>query len=656
MSQPNPDPLKQAQDYIRSGDLPRAQRLLVDFVKQNPNSEQGWFLLSQAVADPKRKVDCLQRVLRLNPANAEAQRQLVKAMAAPAAPVTPPATEASPPASAVTPGELAFASAPPQTYTPPAPAPEVKPADIPVEPVPAPEPAVEEAAQQDAGLNKLRSQLQSSAEKSARGQRRRKPLRIVMLLLLILLAILLGVYFFVLRPQQNNSAAAPVAVADTPTPTITPTPTETPTPSITPTRFPATWTPTSPPTAIPTRTPTPLPPLSGDVEAALSQVQDQVVRVRGLKLDDKVPRALVSREALEPAIKSVLNLPDVLSALPDEARALSALGLIKPTYDLTRYFFNTFADNVGGFYVPWQKVLYVAGDKLGPEQRLIFSHEIDHALLDQNFHTDKMGVYPQCTLDRQRCQAIRALIEGDATLTMQQWLAQSASKQDKQDLADYQLPAAAVPEQFAPSFITQDVSFPYTMGLEFVKGLYERGGWSQVNQAYDKLPLSTEQILHPQKYAAGEQPVPVAAIPLTDTLGKGWQLVFDDVLGEWTTYLVLSSGVDEASRLSADVARKAAEGWGGDRVQVYYQPEADQTVMTAEWRWDTPADVTEFKGALTTYLDQRFRGTKLDVPGQECWILNHRVACLFVTDQGVLWLSTPDVATLDKVRTAYRLP
>src|SRR5512139_1218747 len=90
MSQPEMDVLTQAQEYLRSKQLPRAQRLLVEYIKKNPNSEQAWLLLSTAVDDPRKQIECLQRVLRINPANKEAQDRLMKAMAQPAEVKTPP--------------------------------------------------------------------------------------------------------------------------------------------------------------------------------------------------------------------------------------------------------------------------------------------------------------------------------------------------------------------------------------------------------------------------------------------------------------------------------------------------------------------------------------------------------------------------------------
>jgi hypothetical protein len=66
--------------------------------------------------------------------------------------------------------------------------------------------------------------------------------------------------------------------------------------------------------------------------------------------------------------------------------------------------------------------------------------------------------------------------------------------------------------------------------------------------------------LHPEKYLKGEKPIEVADVPLGEVFGAGWQLIANEALGEWRTYMLLSANVDEAARLSNDTAQKA-DGW-----------------------------------------------------------------------------------------------
>ena len=43
--------------------------------------------------------------------------------------------------------------------------------------------------------------------------------------------------------------------------------------------------------------------------------------------------------------------------------------------------------------------------------------------------------------------------------------------------------------------------FPYTDGLVFAQAVKKRGGsWASIDAAYASPPLSTEQILHPERY------------------------------------------------------------------------------------------------------------------------------------------------------------
>ena len=51
--------------------------------------------------------------------------------------------------------------------------------------------------------------------------------------------------------------------------------------------------------------------------------------------------------------------------------------------------------------------------------------------------------------------------------------------------------------------------FPYEDGMRFVADIYRAGGLELVNRMYEQPPVSTEQILHPNKYLEGELPTPV---------------------------------------------------------------------------------------------------------------------------------------------------
>ncbi len=640
MNQLPADALQQAAEYVHTGQTQLAQPLLVNHLKQDPQSEEAWYLLSFCVVDQRQQIDCLQRVLRLNPGHKQAQARLMAVMTAPdEAEVT------------ITP-EPEAATAPPANETPIA-----ETFIAPAEPTAASEPAsdaasseVNEAVSPPAEAEELlhlRSQL-------AKGEsRRRRSSRLLTLLggLLFIAIVVGGAGLLVLNLRNppvsqivNTPTAVPVIPTKTPTPTPTPLPTETPT------LFPPTWTPTPAPTRPPTRTPTSFPTPNATIDANMRAVLRQVIDARGLALDALVANYLISPNDVASTLRAIANSQGLLSNLSDRERVLSTLGLIKPSYDLVEFTLNGWADPVGGFYAPWTRETYVIGDRFGTSERYAFVYEAAQALIDLRVQLMNTGAYP-CTLDAQRCEAIRALVKGDAAVAADQWLKQYATAQEQQAIRSAQPQALILPDEFAPPFVLRDLQFPHDAGVKFAQALYQRGGFAALNKAYTDLPLSTEQILHPEKYLSSDTPIGVSIPSLTATLGEGWRLIDNDVLGEWMTYLLLSSSDNSEYRLPEDVALNAARGWGGDRYQVYVKDAA--TVLVVEWVWDTEADVKEFNQALKSYLDLRFGGARIDQPGGDCWSLLDQTTCLFTRDLRSLWLIVPDRSLLDRVRAVY---
>ncbi len=86
----------------------------------------------------------------------------------------------------------------------------------------------------------------------------------------------------------------------------------------------------------------------------------------------------------------------------------------------------------------------------------------------------------------------------------------------------------------APPIISESMIFPYFKGMVFCAKLANTGGWAAIDEVYKNPPLSTEQILHPEKYR------PKPDLPMTIDLGtlkpgEGWKEVGRNVLGEMQT-------------------------------------------------------------------------------------------------------------------------
>ena len=147
------------------------------------------------------------------------------------------------------------------------------------------------------------------------------------------------------------------------------------------------------------------------------------------------------------------------------------------------------------------------------------AHELVHALQDQYYNLQKNFdlVKDQADLSLAR----KALIEGDAMAVMLVYLLEplGLTMEDLPDMGTLlQGSASLLRDQFqvytrAPLILRQQLLFPYVHGLAFVKAALAHGGWPGLQRVYQHPPVSTQQIMHPEKYLA-EPPVLPSEVPL----------------------------------------------------------------------------------------------------------------------------------------------
>lgn len=78
MSDTGGDLLQQAEQLLKSGNKQSALPLLMEYVRHYPNSTRGWWVLSFAVSDAQKQIECVERILQLDPKNSSAHARLEK--------------------------------------------------------------------------------------------------------------------------------------------------------------------------------------------------------------------------------------------------------------------------------------------------------------------------------------------------------------------------------------------------------------------------------------------------------------------------------------------------------------------------------------------------------------------------------------------------
>ena len=333
-------------------------------------------------------------------------------------------------------------------------------------------------------------------------------------------------------------------------------------------------------------------------DAVYDEIEQQVTDIRGLPAKKPVPRQFITADELKAMLTEQFDKDAPPSYVAANAQLYKALGLIPADSDLRTLTLDLLGGGVVGFYRDDEGKLYVvskSGTPGGPE-KFYFSHEYDHALQDQNFTVfkDQDGVLDQTD----EILARQAVYEGDATLLMTIWASGHLTPPElAQILALSSDPEITNVLDRTPAILRAPLEFPYSTGFGFINGVNAKGGWAAIDDLYKRMPTSTEQIMHPEKYDANEVPVKVALpADLETKLGTGWKIAAQDTFGELQTGIWLKEG-----GVPAATADAAAAGWGGDRLAVVDGPN-DAWAVVMDTAWDTDKDATEFASAATTAL------------------------------------------------------
>ena len=338
--------------------------------------------------------------------------------------------------------------------------------------------------------------------------------------------------------------------------------------------------------------------------AAADDITRQVAALRGLEPRRPIARGVLSRNQIGAKLKERIGKEYTPEEIRIESRVLKRLGLLPPEVDYKQLLIDLLMEQVAGFYDPFARQLYIA-DWLGLElQRPAMAHELQHALQDQHFDLKAFATPMKEDGDRQLART--ALVEGDGTAVMLEFVAQSlgldlSKVPNLTDSLGQQLAAGAMNQSpvfnRAPRFLRETLLFPYFAGMKFVYVLRSEAkkgssSWSRVNDAFKNPPDSTEQVMHPEKFINREKPMIVTAAPVPALAPQ--KELRRDVLGE------LEFRVLFASRLADGTADKAAEGWGGDRLVAYGETsEEDKPVCLIDLSaWDSEEDAKQATSAL----------------------------------------------------------
>ncbi|HEX6991299.1 MAG TPA: hypothetical protein VF151_05430 [Gemmatimonadales bacterium] len=336
--------------------------------------------------------------------------------------------------------------------------------------------------------------------------------------------------------------------------------------------------------------------------ARLAHVMDSlrpaVEQAVGLTFKSPPRSAIRSREDVRRYLTNKLDE----ELTPDRERGVEAayrlLGMIPDSVNLRALLLDLLTEQVVGYYDADSAMFFgVAGAP--PEQLgVTVAHEMVHALQGQYVNLDSLL---KARGDNDRATAAQAILEGQALLASIQVMAPShdvlhddavwtmLKAQTRQ--AQNTMPKFGA----APLVVREGLIFPYVEGALFMRWWETRSGHADTVPFGARMPRSSEEILHPERYTQGDAPLRV----VIDSV-PGERVLHEDGLGELETTL-----------LGATLAREQEPkyepplGWGGDRYRVVDTPDGPALIWYLVF--DDAASAARFDAGTGALLRKRQR-------------------------------------------------
>ena len=185
---------------------------------------------------------------------------------------------------------------------------------------------------------------------------------------------------------------------------------------------------------------------------------------------------------------------------------LKALGIIEPGVNLAEQVKRLSTGSVTAFYDVKGNELVVREGNLTPFVLKTIVHELVRAVYDQHFELDRPEL---ANPDDETGAAWDSLIEGAAARIEARFISALPDKDKQSVQAEQQRLANQLPKDL-PDYVLVQYAFPFGAGPKFAEALMGNGGAGRINGAFQAPPRTTEQIIHPERFVAGEGPKPLA--------------------------------------------------------------------------------------------------------------------------------------------------
>jgi hypothetical protein len=353
--------------------------------------------------------------------------------------------------------------------------------------------------------------------------------------------------------------------------------------------------------------PAPLPPPASAQSQEFLQAADEVLaemsKLVSLPILSPLKKSIRSREEIRAYLLQKMKEDKDADKRYADQKTMEKFGLIPKDYPMDQTLVKVLTEQIAGLYDPDSQEFFIADWTSPADERPVMSHELTHALQDQHFHIDKWTDAAKPNDDGELARD--AVIEGSAMAAMLDY--ELGGKGSIRDLGDFD-PAMLLgdldssPElSKAPKVLQDELLFPYLAGIRFTQHLLKAGnGWPDFYRVFDKPPVSTQQIMHPDLYLRGAVPAKIELPAAKGVISSDWKKLDENNMGEF--------GVQEILKqfLTKERSAALAAAWTGDRYAIFENQKNKRTMLEFLIRLASDADAARFYGAYSEILELKY--------------------------------------------------
>jgi hypothetical protein len=323
-----------------------------------------------------------------------------------------------------------------------------------------------------------------------------------------------------------------------------------------------------------------LPPPEAKPSAEFLQAADEVLlemsKLLSLPILSPLKKSLRSRGEIRAYLLRKMNADKDADKRYADQKVMEKFGLLPKDYPLEETIMKVLTEQVAGLYDPGSQEFFIADWTTPADERMVMSHELTHALQDQHFHIEKWTDAAKPNDDAELAR--NAVVEGSAIAAMLDYVLRGkGSIRDLGEIDPSMLlgDVDSSPELAkAPKILQDELLFPYLAGATFTQRVLKASsGWPDFHKVFERPPVSTQQVMHPDMYLRGVVP-PTIALPKTAGLiSADWKKLDENNIGEF--------GLQEVFRqfLSKDRATSLAAAWSADRYAIFENQKDKRTLL-----------------------------------------------------------------------------